>query len=120
MKFKIKHEKSNLIFMTSVILFCLITCVFWIMLREYRYFTIYFILTLLISHIYYFTCYFLEKDYLLFRLGLFNFKIKYKNIKRIEKVKNSIKLYLKYISINIYPNNIDMFYAEINNRMKGI
>jgi len=119
MKFKIKHEKSNLIFMSSVIILCLVTCVFWFLLREYIYFIIYFLLTLVISHMYYVTYYFLEKDKIIFKLGFIKIKIKYKNIKKIENLKNSIKITFNNFSMNIYPDNKDIFFAEINSKMKG-
>ena len=120
MKYKIKHEKANLLFMSSVIIFCLITCIFWIMLREYIYFFAYLILILIISYIYYFTYYFLEERYLVFKLGFIKIKLKYSKIKKVENLKNNIKLTFNKMSMNIYPNNKDIFYLELNNKMKGI
>ena len=120
MKYKIKHEKSNLILMSSILILCLITCYVWFIFREYIYFSIYLILTIIITHIYYFTYYYIKNDSLIIKLGFIRVKIKYNQIKSIEILKNSIKLNLEKISLNLYPNKKDMFYTEINSKMKGI
>lgn len=120
MKYKIKHEKSNKVFMSSVIILCLVTCLFWFLLREYIYFSVYILLTILISYIYYFTYYYLLEDKLIVRLGFIKIKIKYSKIKKVENLKNSIKLYFNNWNVNIYPNNKDIFYGDILNKMKGI
>lgn len=120
MKYKIKHEKSNLMFMSSVLILSLVTCIFWIILREYIYFSVFFILTIFIGYIYYFTFYYIDKKYLIIKLGFIKVKIKYDKIKDIEKLEKSIKLNFKNISMNIYPNNIDIFYTDLKSKMKGI
>lgn len=119
MKFKVKHEKSNLIFMSSVIILCLVTCIFWLMLREYIYFIIYFLLTLIISHIYYFTNYYIKDNYLKIKLGFIKIKIQYEKMIKIENLEKSINLKFKNFDMKIYPNNKDIFYVELNNKMKG-
>ena len=119
MKYRIKHEKSNKIFMTSVIILCLVTCMFWFILREYIYFSVYLFLTLLISYIYYFTYYYLKEEYLVIILGFIKVKIKYQKIIKIENLKNSVKLYFNGLSMDIYPNNKDIFYADMLDKMKG-
>lgn len=119
MKFKVKHGKSNLIFMSSVIILCLVTCIFWLMLREHIYFTVYFLLTLIISHIYYFTFYYINDNYLKIKLGFINIKIKYNKIFKIESLEKCINLVFKSFNMKIYPNNKDIFYTELNNKMKG-
>lgn len=119
MRCKIKHEKSNLVFMSSVILLSLITCVFWFVLNEYVYFLIYLIVTLLLAYIYYFTFYYLKENSLVIILGFIKIKIKYSSILKVENLKNGIKLNFKNISMNIYPNNKDIFFAELSNKMKG-
>ena len=119
MKYKIKHEKGNLVFMTSVIIMCLITCGLWLMLKEYTYFSIYLIITLLIAIFYYFTYYYLKDNYLIIKVGFINVKIKYKKIKKIDNLQNSIRLTYGKISMNIYPNNKDIFFAELSSKVKG-
>ena len=119
MKYKIKLEKSNIIFMSSVIVLSLISCVFWVILKKYVYFIIYFILTSIIAHIYFYTYYYLTNDYLIVRLGFLKVKINYLKIFDIEKLKLGIKLKFKKISMNIYPSNQDVFYAELKSKMKG-
>lgn len=119
MKFKIKHEKTNLVFMSSVIVLSLVTCIFWLMLREYIYFLIYLVLTLLIAFVYYYTYYFIKKDSLIIKLGFIKIKIKYSSIKKIENLNNCIRLTFKNFNMNIYPNNKDIFFAEINSKLKG-
>ena len=120
MQYKIKHEKSNIVFMTSVMIMCLLTCVIWFVLREYSYFIIYLIATLLVFHIYYFTYYYIKENYLLIKLGFIKIKFKYKNINNIENKKEGIKLKFNNLSMNIYPSNKDIFYAELLNKVKGI
>ena len=119
MKYKIKHEKSNKAFMSSVFILSLVTCLFWIVLREYIYCIIFLILTLLLGYIYYCTYYYLKDDKLVIKLGFINFSVKYTELKKIENLNNSIKIYFKNISLNIYPNNKDIFYGDILNKMKG-
>lgn len=117
MKFKFKPEKSNLIFMSSLLILCLMTCLFWLSFREYIYFTIYFVLTLLIGYVYYFTVYVIYENYLVVRLGFINFKFKYENIKSVENIKNGIKINYKNIKFTIYPNNRDIFSVKLNSKI---
>ena len=117
MKFKVKYEKSNFVLMTSIILLSIITCILWFILKEYIYFSVYFILTLLISYIYYFTYYYIKKDGLIFRLGFIKIKLKYNNIKKVENLKDKVKIYFNKININIYPKNKDIFVAELNSKL---
>jgi len=119
MKYKIKHEKSNLILMSSVLILCLITCYVWFIFREYLYFSIYLILTIIIIHIYYFTYYYIKNDSLIIKLGFIKVRIKYNKIKSIDLLKNSVILNLEKISLNLYPNNKDKFYNEISKVVKG-
>ena len=119
MKYKIKHEKSNLILMSSVLILCLITCYVWFIFRKYIYFSIYLILTIIITHIYYFTYYYIKNDSLIIKLGFIKVRIKYNKIKSIKILKNSVKLNLEKISLNLYPNNKDMFYTELSKIVKG-
>ena len=120
MKYKIKYEKSNLVFMTSVIILCLITCVFWFILKEYNFCAIYFFLTLILAHIYYFTYYYLNEKKLVIKLGFIRFKIKYSSILKVENKNAGIKLFFKYMSMTIYPCNKDVFFSELINKVKGI
>ena len=79
MKFKIKHEKANLVFMTSVLILCLFTCIIWLMIREYSYFIIYLLLTLLIAIFYYNTYFYIKNDGLIIKLGFIKVKIEGKH-----------------------------------------
>ncbi len=119
MKSKIKLEKKKIILMSSILLVLLFTCVFWFLLKEYIYFTIYLILTIFIGYIYFFTFYILKEKYLLIILGFIPIKIKYKNIKSIEKLNIGIRLKLKYFNLILYPNKEDMFYLKLQEEMEN-
>lgn len=119
MKFKVKHEKSNLVFMSSVIILCFITCIFWLMLREYIYFCVYFIISLIITHIYYVTSYIIENDSLVIKLGFIKVKFKYEKLLRVSILDKSINLVFKNFKMNIYPSNKEIFYTELVSKMKG-
>lgn len=117
MKFKVKPEKSNLVLMSSILLFLLVTCILWLILREYVYFTIYLVLTLLIFYVYFFTFYFIKEEYFVTKLGFLKIKIKYENIRSVENLKEGVKLNLKKFSMNIYPHNKDIFVAKLNSKL---
>lgn len=117
MKFKVKYEKSNFLFMSSIFFLCIVTCIFWLILREYIYLVIYLLLTLFVAYTYYFTFYYIKKDCLIIKMGLIKVKFKYKNIRKIENLKDYIKIHFNRISINLYPNNKDIFYAELNSKL---
>lgn len=117
MKFKVKHEKSNLILMSSILFLCLFTCIFWLVLREYIYFIIYFVLTFLIAYIYFFTFYYLDEKFLKTKLGFFKVKIKYRNITKVENLNSGIKIHLNKMNFTIYPSNKDIFWAKLNSEL---
>jgi len=119
MKYKVKHEKSNLTFMTSTLILCFITCIFWLILKEYIYFGVYLVITLLIAYFYYFIIYILNKNFFIIRLGFINIKFNYKKIKKIEKLESGLKIYFEKIKITVYPHNKDIFYVNIKDKMKG-
>ena len=89
----------------------------WLAIREYIYFFIYISLTLIIAHIYYFTTYTIYNKKLIIKLGIIKLKINYKNIKKVELVKERVKLQLDKFSINLYPANKEMFIAKINSKL---
>lgn len=117
MKFKVKPEKSNLFLMTIVLMLCLFTCLLWLVLREYIYFSIYSIITLLLGHMYYFTSYIINEKYLIIKLGLLNIKIKYNKIMKVENLKDKVKVYLKTVNINLHPKNKDIFVAKLSSKL---
>ncbi len=117
MKFKARPEKSNLLLMSSIILLLLVTCVFWLILRMYIYCIIYFVLTLFLAYTYFFTFYYVKEKYFVTRLGLIKINIKYDSIKKVENLKDKVKLHLKYFNIMIYPNNQDIFIAKLNSKL---
>lgn len=117
MKFRVKYEKSNIFLMSSIILCLLVTCMFWLILREYIYFAVYFALTLFISYTYFFTSYFIKEKYFVVRLGLINIKIKYSGIKSIEDGKDKLKINLKRFSFTVYPSNKEIFVAKLNSKL---
>jgi len=117
MKFKFKPEKSNLFLMTSIIFLLFATCVFWLIIKEYIYFSVYIILTLLIAHMYYFTSYFIKDNYFVTRLGFVTIKIKYSKIMKVESLKDKVKIILNSFSIDIYPKNKEIFLAKLNSKI---
>ena len=117
MKFKFKPEKSNLFFMSSTFVLCLITCLFWLSFREYIYFIIYFSLTLLLAFIYYFKSYIIKEKYFIIRYGFINIKLKYSNIKSIKEQNGGVKIYLNKINFVAYPANKDIFIASISSKI---
>lgn len=119
MKFKVKPEKSNLLLMSTLLLLCLTTCFMWLVIREYICFGIYFALTLIIAHMYYFTSYILKEDILIIKLGFIKIKINYNKISNIEVIKDRVKLNFKKLNINIYPNNKEIFVAKINSKLNS-
>lgn len=118
MKFKVKPEKSNMAFMTSTFFLLIITCILWIILKEYIYFVVYFILTILLAYIYYFTSYTIKDKYLVIKLGFIVLKINYNKITNVELIKNKVKVNLKKFSLDLYPDNKDIFVAKVNSKIK--
>jgi len=104
-------------FMISLILILIVICIFWLILREYLYFIIYIILTLLIAYTYYFTCYYIKDKYFITKLGFIKIKIKYDSIKSVENLKDRVKIYLKNLKFDVYPNNKDIFVIKLNSKI---
>ncbi|MBE6156560.1 MAG: hypothetical protein E7161_02325 [Firmicutes bacterium] len=117
MKFKFKPEKSNLFLMTSIIFLLFITCIFWLIIKEYIFFSVYIMLTVIIAHIYYFTSYFIEAKYFVTKLGFIKIKIKYSDIRKIEDMQEKVKISLKSFSFYVYPRNKDIFVAKLNSKI---
>lgn len=119
MKYKIKLEKPKIVSMASILFLCLLTCFLWLSLREYIFFSIYLILTVMLAHMYFFTYYYIEENYLVIKLGFLIVKFKYSKILDIEKVNEAIKLKFKKFNISIYPSNKDDFYKKLKNKIGG-
>ena len=117
MKFKFKPNKSNLFLMSSTILLLIFVCLLWLVLREYIYFAVYGVLTLIISYTYYFTSYYIKDRYLETRLGFIFIRIKYRNIKKVELVNDKVRIHLKNVKFNICPNNKDIFVVKLNSKL---
>ncbi len=117
MKFKVKPEKSNFIFMSSIIILCFISCLMWLSLRLYFYSLVYLSLTLIIAHIYYFTFYILEKNFLVIKLGFLKIKIHYQNLESATLKKKSVILKWHKISFKIYPEHNDVFMAKLGENL---
>ena len=117
MKFKARPEKSNILLMSSIILLLLVTCIFWLILRKYVYCLVYFILTLFIAYTYFFTFYYIKENRFVARLGLIKISIKYDEIRKVESLKDKVKVHLKYFCITLYPNNQDIFVAKLNSKL---
>ena len=117
MKFKFKPKKSNLYLMIFMILVLLINSAIWLIIKEYLYFIITLILSLIIIHVYFTTTYIIYDDYFVTTLGFLKVKIYYKNIKKIEVVNNKVNVVLKNITIDLCPDKMDVFIKEIKGRM---
>ncbi len=117
MKFKAKYEKNNLVFMSSIILLCLVVCVLFIVLKNYLYSIIYFILTLIIIHTYYFASYELGKDKLIIQMGFLKIKFRYEFLWKVEKNNKGVKVTNKNFSFTIYPDDQTKFIRELNKKI---
>jgi len=117
MKFKFNPEKSNKLLMSSIIFLSFVTCLFWIILREYIYFIVYFSLTLFIAITYFCTRYYIKDNYLIIKLGFISIKISYLRINNVENLNDKVKLNLIKYSLNIYPQNKDIFVAKLNSKL---
>ncbi len=114
MKFKCKPEKANFVLMTFIVVICLVTCIFWLLLKKYVYFACYLILTLIIIHTYYFQYYVIKNKHLEIHMGFLNIKFKCKEIKKVTKLDNKVKIELNKINFTIYPLNTDLFMSALN------
>ena len=117
MKFKVKYESAEFLFMTIILILCFFTCFIWLSLKEYPYFIIYFLLTLMIFHMYYFTSYQLTDKDLIIKLGFLKIKLKYFKIKKVKKEMTKRKIVYNKIPLNIYPDNLDKFLTMLNTKL---
>jgi len=117
MKFSVKYEKSNIMLMTSIFILLLITSLLFLVFKEYLYFIIYLIITLLISYVYFGTSYFVKEKYFVTKLGFIKIKIKYSNISNVIIEKDRVIIYLNKFSFSIYPSNKEIFLAKINSKL---
>lgn len=117
MRFKFDFKKNNFYLMTLVLTLCLFTCLVWLVLREYFYFIIYLLATLIMINCYYFTSYVIDKNYLIIKLGIFKIKINYKKITDISSEKEKIVVSFKKIKINLYPENKENFVGALNSKL---
>ena len=119
MKFKVSVGKGNFIFMTFLIVLCLVTCVFWFILDKYIIFSIYLLLTIILAHMYYVTSYTIDNKKLIVQLGFVKIKIDCQKIKNVKKEENNkVKIEFKKLSLNLYPLNQDLFIDAINKEKK--
>lgn len=117
MKFKVKYEKSNLIFMTSIISLCFIICIIFMILKQYLYTVIYVILTSFIIYIYYFTSYKLDERKFVIKLGFINIGFKYEHIWKVEELMKGVKITTKNLSLTVYPDEPQKFVKELNKKI---
>ena len=117
MKFKVKYEKNNLVFMSSVIFLCLVVCVLFIVLKNYLYSVIYLILILIIGHTYYFSSYELSKDKLIIKMGFLKIKFRYEFLWKVEKNNKGVKVTNKNFSFTLYPEDQTKFIRELNKKI---
>ena len=116
MKYKVAYNKFHLIFMTSILLLCLISCLLWLQFDKYLYFSIYFILSIGLGYIYYFTSYELRKEELIIHLGFIPVKIKYKNILEIKEENQAVVIKNLSSKLKIYPEKRQEFIKELKIR----
>ncbi len=117
MIFKVKYEKNNLFLMSTILILCLFTCLFWLILTKYIYALIYFVLTIFIGYTYYFTNYELNDKYLVIKLGFIKIKIKYNNIWQVQKKENYLTLVFHHFNINVFPKEKDIFIIKLQEKI---
>jgi len=118
MNFKFKPEKSNLNLMISTIIILIFTCIGWLLLKEYLYFILFTMLAFIIIHVYFFQSYYLDKDFLIIRIGFLKIKIKYSKINSMNNENDILKINLKNLNIDVYPDNKDKFIKELKKKIK--
>ncbi len=118
MKFEVKPSRNNLVTMISTIIMIFVTCVVWIMLKEYLYFGIFMGLTLIVMYFYFVTSYELKEDHLVVKVGFIPFKFKYSNIKKVEVLPDKVKLSMKLFNLELYPKDKDTFVNMLNKKVK--
>lgn len=118
MKYKVKLEAANLFFMTLIFILLVFTCILWLVLRKYLNFTIYIVLTLILIHMYYFQCYFIEDKYFVIKMGFCKLKIKYSNISDLELTNNKVSAKIWNMKIRFYPEDCKKFYDILKNKIE--
>ncbi len=119
MKFKVSAGKGNFVFMTFLIILCLVTCIFWFILDKYIIFSIYLLLTIILAHMYYITSYTVTNKKLIVQLGFIKIKIDCQKIKNMKKeANNKVKIEFEKFSLSLYPLNQDLFIEAINKEKK--
>lgn len=118
MKFKFSPEKSNLLLMIFMLIVLVFNVVVWLIFREYIYFTIFLILTIIIAHMYFMTFYILDDKYFIAYLGFLKIKIGYNKINNVELKNNKINIKLNHFTVDVSPENKDKFLKEIKKKIK--
>ena len=118
MKYRVKHELGNLIFMTIVLIGCFLTCYLWFRLGNSTYGIIYLTITILLMIMYYFIFYIVNDEYLLIILGFIPILIKRKSIKDVKINNNRVIIKVSFMNITLFPNNAQKFYDELNKKGK--
>ena len=90
----------------------LLTLLF-LILNKYVLFISYILISLIITHIYYFTYYYFERGLLIISVGLIKFKIKKRNIKKIKREGNTVQIEFSKFGIDIHPDNIKEFMKKV-------
>ena len=118
MKFKSKPNKNNMVTMISTLIMIFVTCIIWIYLKEYLYFSIFMIFIIIILHIFLCTTYEFSNNALIVRLGLLPIKIKYENIKSIDVLVDKIKITTNLYNTELYPDDLDKFTKLLKSKIK--
>ena len=118
MKFKFSPEKFNLLLMIFMLIVLVFNVVVWLIFREYIYFAIFLVLTIMITHMYFRTRYVLDDKYFITYLGFLKIKINYNKIKKVELKNNKNNIKLNYFTIDVSPDNKDKFLKEIKKKIK--
>lgn len=117
MKYKERPPKNNLILMFFIMSALIFVSVGFLILKKYSYFLFYLTASIILIYSYLFTYYFLEKDYLLIKLGFVKVKIEYKNILSISETNEKLVIFTKKNKFNLYPNPKDKFIKELNKKL---
>lgn len=119
MKFKNKFNLKNIIYITFILIICLIIVGTWIYFKEITYAIIFGILILLIIYFYFFQSYEIDKDYFIVRYGFIKLKYKYDSISDLLVTKNNITINFKSMGFHINTSDNEAFVNEINKK-RGI
>ena len=118
MKFKFSPEKFNLRLMIFMFILLIFSIVVWFIFREYTYFAVFLILTLISAHMYFMNRYVIDKKYLITYLGFLKIKINYNDIKEVEIKNDKVNIKLNRIILDICPEDSKKFVRELKKKIK--